>query len=186
MSGESEGATEVLSAPPTMAGTGDTAASAGAASAVVPGAGSRPGTMFGGATTAVGSPLEALERDEIMRTRRFCYITIALSVLASIAFAITPGDDTARHVLFGATGVGVSAMAWMLWRTRNPVRFRRAITPIGWFVPAMCVNAAVLFFGLFSPAPMVVVLGLYFLGLGKSGPMAWLGYAVCALFHGAR
>jgi len=137
-----------------------------------------------GSTTSVGSPLEALERDEIMRTRRFCYITVVLAVLAAFAVLVTPGDTTAKRFVLVATAIGIASMGFVLYRTRDPSRYRQASTSFVWFVPAACVNAAVLFFGAFSPAPMVLVLGLYFLGLGKSASAALLGYIVCALFQG--
>jgi serine/threonine-protein kinase len=137
-------------------------------------------------TTAVDSPLEALERDEILRTRWFCAIIISLGIAAALAATFIPGGHpVARVVVYVAVAGGIAGGAFMLNRTRDPVRFRHPTTALGWFTAAVCVNAAVLFFGVFSPAPMVVVLGLYFLGLGKARRVAFAAYVIIAASHAA-
>ncbi len=130
------------------------------------------------------SPLEALERDEIVRTRGFSALVIAFALGSLVCVLVVPGGDPfARQLVIGSVVVGVCAMVWVLLQTRDPVRFRSPYTALGWFVPAICVNAAVLFFGVFSPAPMAAVLGLYFLGLGKSRRIAVAAYVICAAAH---
>jgi serine/threonine-protein kinase len=51
---------------------------------------------------------------------------------------------------------------------------------LGLIIPAACVTSAIPFFGVFSPAPIVLVLGIYFTGLGKNARLAFVVYAVCA------
>jgi eukaryotic-like serine/threonine-protein kinase len=133
-----------------------------------------------GSSTTVGSPLEALERDEMLRTRRFCAIAFAISIAGGLAVMLLPGDPTATLLLLSGVGVAWVAIAFLLHRTRNPLEFRRPSTVLGWFVPAVCVCTAVPFFGVFSPVSVVLVLGIYFTGLGKNTKLAFAVYTVCA------
>jgi len=137
------------------------------------------GSSLGGSTT-VGSPLEALEHDEILRTRWFCYIALAISVAGAAGVWFLPGDLGIAKLVAGALLASTLAVLFLYRRTRDPVAFRKPSTALGWFVPAACVTSAIPFFGAFSPAPVVLVLGVYFTGLGKSRPLSLAVYAVCA------
>jgi eukaryotic-like serine/threonine-protein kinase len=128
-------------------------------------------------TSTVTSPLEALERDEIARTRKFCYVAIAIAATAGGCVPFLPGDPTASELLFVAIGVSIAAALFLLARTRSPVDFRRPSTALGWFMPAACVTTAIPYFGAFSPAPVVLVLGIYFVGLGRNSVIAAGAYA---------
>jgi hypothetical protein len=132
-----------------------------------------------GMTTA-SSPLEALERDELLRTRRFCAIGIAIALGGALSVPILPGDPTASTLLLSAVGVAIAAMLFLYTRTLDPLTFRSPSATLGWFVPAACVTTAIPYFGCFSPAPLVLVLGVYFVGLGKSHRLAYAVYGVCA------
>jgi serine/threonine-protein kinase len=138
------------------------------------------GTSSGTSATTVGSPLEALERDEILRTKYFCFIAVGIALLGGASVLVLPGDPTASAlVVCGATASIVAAL-FLMSRTRDPVSFRKPATALGWFIPAACVTTAIPFFGAFSPAPVVLVLGVYFVGLGRSSKLAYVVYATCA------
>jgi serine/threonine-protein kinase len=94
--------------------------------------------------------------------------------------ALLPGDPTATLLLLSAVGVAMMAIAFLYIRTRDPIAFRKPSTGLGWFIPAACVTTAIPYFGCFSPAPIVLVLGIYFTGLGKSTRLAYAVYATCA------
>lgn len=149
---------------------------------------SRPFTKLpssgGGGSTTIGSPLEALEADEIMRTRWFCLIGGGIGLVGGISVPILPGDPTASALLIGAVAVAFVAIAFLYNRTRDPVAFRKSSTGLGWFVPAACVTTAIPYFGVFSPVCLVLVLGIYFTGLGKSLRLSLAVYAVCAGMQG--
>jgi hypothetical protein len=139
-----------------------------------------PRAPTGGDSSTVGSPLEALERDEILRTQRFCAITIAIALVGAAGVVALPGDRAATRLVLGAVGVALIAILFLLHRTSDPVEFRKPTTILGWFIPATCVTTAIPYFGAFSPAPVLLVLGIYFTGLGKSTRLAYAVYAVCA------
>ena len=130
--------------------------------------------------TTVGSPLEALERDEMMRTRRFCAIAFTVACAGGLAVLVLPGNPTATLLVLSAVATSWVAIAFLLHRTRNPMEFRRPSTVLGWFIPALCVTTAIPFFGVFSPAAVILVLGIYFTGLGNNTKLAFAVYIVCA------
>jgi hypothetical protein len=128
----------------------------------------------------VGSPMEALERDEIMRTRKFCLIAVIVATAGGLATMLLPGDPTATLIVLSGVSAAYVAIAFLWFRARDPLQFRRPSTGIGWFMPAVAVTTAIPYFGIYSPAPMILVLGVYFTGLGKSTRLAYAVYAVCA------
>lgn len=131
-------------------------------------------------SSTVGSPLEAMERDELLRTRRFCLIATAISFVGAGSVPLMPGDPTATVLILSAVGCALVAIAFLFNRTRDPIAFRKPTTGLGWFIPAACVTTAIPYYGCFSPAPIVLVLGVYFTGLGKSTRLAYAVYVTCA------
>jgi len=87
--------------------------------------------------------------------------------------------------MYVACGATLMSMLFLQYQTRDPLRFRQARTALIWFVPAAAVNAPVYYFGVFSAASMLVVLGLYFVGLGRAGRMAIAAYVLCAVLQAA-
>lgn len=149
-----------------------------------PGSRPRPQTPYpptsAGSSTTIGSPLEALERDELMRTRRFCLIGALIGLCGGGSTMLLPGDPTASAVTLSAVGCALAAILFLYVRTSDPVKFRKPTTLLGWYIPAVCVCSAIPYFGVFSPAPLVLVLGVYFTGLGKSSALAAAVYVTCA------
>jgi serine/threonine-protein kinase len=137
----------------------------------------------GGATG--GAPLEALERDEIRRTRWFCYVAFVISAVAGASLGWLHGDPTALAILLVAISASGVATVFMLYRTRSPIEYRRPSTGVGWIVIAASATTAIPFFGAFSPAAVVLVLGIYFTGMGKSPRLSVLLYVVAASVQGA-
>ena len=143
------------------------------------------GTSFTrmGATT-IASPLDALERDELLRTRWFCLIALAMVIGGGISSRFVPGDPTATIMLTVAVIVAAIGIAFLYRRTADPIRFRRPSTMVGFLLPTIAVAAAIPYFGAFSPAPVLVVLAVYFTGLGSSVWLAVTVWVVCAVSQG--
>ncbi|HEX3481155.1 MAG TPA: serine/threonine-protein kinase [Kofleriaceae bacterium] len=138
-----------------------------------------------GATTGtLSAPIEALERDEIRRTRWFCYVAFVISTVSGSSLGWLHGDPTACAIMLVAIAASALATVFMVYRTRDPVQFRRPSTGLGWVVIAAAATTAIPFFGAFSPAPVVLVLGIYFTSLGKSPRLAFVLYVVAAGVQG--
>ena len=101
---------------------------------------------------------------------------------AAIALFFLPGRASTTYLFFGALVAGGAAMFYLLHRTRTPATFHDGVgVAIGWYIPALAVSCAVPYFGPFSPAPIVLVLGVFFTGLGSSVRVAAALYATCAI-----
>jgi serine/threonine-protein kinase len=135
--------------------------------------------------TSIGSPLEALHHAEILGTRQFCKITIAIAFAGAAAVALLPGHPVSSTVFVAAIVAAVIALLYLYARTKDPSTFAQGSgVAISWYVPALAVSAAVPFFGPFSPVAVVLVLGIYFTSLGRSTRLAATIYLTCAITQG--
>jgi hypothetical protein len=82
--------------------------------------------------------------------------------------------------MLAAIAASAFATVFMIYRTRDPVQFRRPSSGLGWVVIAAGASTAIPSCGAFSPAPVVLVLGIYLTSLGKSPRLAFVLYVVAA------
>ncbi len=162
----------------------DDTPTAAAATRSEPPAPSPAATGGAAATTAASSPLEALRMDEIFRTRRFAYIALSIACGGALAFPFLPGDPTYTYVVYAALVTAVVGVSWLIYLTGDPARYRGKRVAAGWFAPALCVTVVVPYFGVFSPSPILLILGTYFICLGQSLPLALAVYLACAGVQG--
>ena len=85
--------------------------------------GMKPASVSGSNSTTVGSPLEALEHDEIMRTRLFCLVALCVAFAGGGAALVLPGDPTISALLLASVGVALVAIIFLYMRTRDPIAF---------------------------------------------------------------
>jgi eukaryotic-like serine/threonine-protein kinase len=63
----------------------------------------------------------------------------------------------------------------------QPARYRQRHVEVVWLSATVAVAAGVIYFGVFSPGPIAMVLGIYFVSLGQNLFMAAAVYLICAL-----
>ena len=131
-------------------------------------------------STTIGSPIEALERDEILRTKKFCAIVAAIAAAGCVTTLFLPGHPVATAFVWVGAVLTMISVVFLLHRSRNPIEFRRPSTLLGWFAPAACATTAIPYFGVFSPVSVILVLGIYFTGLGKNSALAFGVFLTCA------
>jgi serine/threonine-protein kinase len=175
--GTNEAAAPVLPEPRTPDGATPAAAIAAARSRA--GRASLPAPTGHGSTTIV-SPIEALRRDEILRTRRFAVVGIVIALSGVATMPLLPGHPVTTKIMLVAIAVAVAGLLYLIHRTRDPSTFGGFGVAMTWYVPAVCVMLVVPHFGVFSPAPILLVLGTYFIGLGRSLGLATAVYLSCA------
>jgi serine/threonine-protein kinase len=128
--------------------------------------------------------VETLARDELRRTRRFCYGTFIISLVTGAALPWLGGDPAMTSLLQGGLALSVLACAFLLYRARDPVQFRRPTTSLAWLALASTTALVVPYFGAFSPISGMIVLGTFFTALGKSTRLAYAAYVVSVVAHG--
>jgi eukaryotic-like serine/threonine-protein kinase len=150
-------------------------------------AGARPISVaarssLGGSENATRiSPLDALKRDELIRTQSFCYMGMVVAAGGAVALPFLPGNYVPTRIFLFSLVIAVIGLCYLLHRTRTPATFHNSFgAAIGWFIPAVAVNSAVPFFGPFSPVAILLVLGIYFIGLGSNRALATAVYLACA------
>jgi serine/threonine-protein kinase len=148
----------------------------------------RTASIAGGAgsgSLTVGSPLAALAHAELLRTRNFAKVGIAIAIAGAVAVAVLPGERVSSVLMEAAIGAGVIALLYMIHRARTPATFQPGLgLSIAWYVPALGVCAAIPYFGPYSPAPVLLILGIYVLGMGAGLHLAIAIYVTCALAQG--
>jgi hypothetical protein len=142
----------------------------------------RASVAGGTASTTVQSPLEALARDEVLRTRNFVFMGFGIAAFGLASIPLLPGGYYESRIFVVCILVALVGMAYLFARTRDPATFHRGPgTTIGWLVAGATVNAAVPYFGPYSPVPILPLIGIYFVGLGQSRALAYGLYAECAV-----
>ncbi|HTR51709.1 MAG TPA: serine/threonine-protein kinase [Kofleriaceae bacterium] len=144
-------------------------------------AGSQGGSATRGGSTTIASPIEALERDEMLRTRWFCLIALVMVFGGGASILIVPGDPLGARLLVVAVVLATSGIAFLYRRTFDLVRFRSRATLLGYYWITVAVMFAVPYFGAFSAVPLLYFLAVYFLGLGSNARLATAVWLTCAV-----
>jgi eukaryotic-like serine/threonine-protein kinase len=142
-------------------------------------------SIGGSSSTTVGSPLAVLARDEILRTRMFCYMGFVIAAVALSAIPFLPGGYWETRILVVGISCAVVGLVYLFHRTRTPETFHGFGAAIGWYIPALGVDAATPYFGPYSPVAILFVLGIYFTALGQSRRLALALYVTFAVTQGA-
>ena len=134
------------------------------------------------ATTTAMTPADTLLVDEIERTRRIVWVIVGLVITVGALVPLLGGDPAARNLTIAGLACAALAAAGLFWMTAERSRF----TPMRLAIASMgnvgAVATAILYFGIFSPAPVVFVLGIYFVGLSRYRAVAYVLSATAAVF----
>jgi serine/threonine-protein kinase len=119
-------------------------------------------------STSVGTPLETLHLEEIGRTRIFVRYAMALAVAVAAAAPLAGGDATGKGVLYAGLVIILAVTGWLAWQMRDDAGYtirRVLVAAYGCMIGAFC---GIWFFGVYSPAPIILPFGLYFFSAGQS------------------
>jgi serine/threonine-protein kinase len=131
-------------------------------------------------TVAPTSPLEALRVEEIDRTRLFCYIVYALAILVPTTFVFVGGSTEMKYLVDGCIFVTVLATVRLHYLLNLADRDYTNEIVIVAMIAAITAFSGVVTWGVFSVAPAIIVLGLYFFSRSESNFAATLLYLTCA------
>jgi len=136
-------------------------------------------------TTLATSPLGALDHAELLRTRQFCLVGLCVAVVAACTIPFLPGGYYTTRMMMTGIAVAMLGLGYLLYRTRSPLTFRDGIGhTLGWYIPVLAVTMGVPYFGPASPAPILLVLGIFLIGLGGSRGLAVATYLTAAGVQG--
>jgi len=153
------------------------------------GSGSAPTTGGTFATTAptqfstAAAPVEALLYEEVTRTRTFLRIVLIICATMSVLLPVLEGSIAVEVFLYVAMAACASGSIWLQAQIRDPARYSpRIVMPVAILI-AIATCGGVLYWGIFSPAPIIIVMGLYFFCRAQSFASAAAIFVLCAGFQ---
>jgi serine/threonine-protein kinase len=133
--------------------------------------------------TALAAVDEAMRAREARAMRGFMRIIIGLCVAVLLAVPLLNADLEQRVVLVAGLSITLAGglFAWVR-SSRGPLApIDTAIFGLACMIGG---TAGIRFFGFYSPAPIVTVMGIFFFGLQRSLAMAMALYLGAAITHG--
>jgi len=133
----------------------------------------------GGSSLSLATAAEAMHHEEVRRTRQF----IALGWLVSIAsMGVVPLVDVPRwmDIAFIAALVwGIVVSFYFHQRFKDPSKFSgEQMLVLGIFV-VINAHVAIAYFGVYSAAPMIAVLGIHFIARSEAVRAVWYLFLSC-------
>lgn len=144
-------------------------------------------TGSGSSSTSVITARETLHVQEVAQTRAFVRIAGVLAFVVAVAISFLGGDPLAKAILYAALFAVAVACAWLGWELRDDHRYSMGKVLVVAFVSVGAAFAAVYYFGVFSPAVVIIPFGLCFFSAGDSqvGTAAvWIACSLIELFLG--
>lgn len=138
------------------------------------------GVTTGSRVTSVITPRDTLHVQEIARTRVFTVMVVGFAGLVLATLPFIGGDDGAKR-LFVVALVGIAASCgWLRWvvRTDEGYTITRATSVA--YVTVVGAFAGIWFFGVFSPAVMILPFGIAFFSVGQAARSVTAVYLSCA------
>jgi hypothetical protein len=141
------------------------------------------GSEVASRVTSVITPRETLHVQEIERTRVFTTTVVVFAVLVAISLALIGGNPVAKRMLLVALVAIVASCGWLRWQVRRDEGYSVARATVVAYIAVLGAFTGVWFFGVFSPAPLVLPFGLSFFSLGQDRRAAFTVYLACAVIQ---
>jgi serine/threonine-protein kinase len=145
------------------------------------GDGSQPSSKGVSSASSLVTARETLALSEIHRTRAFFRIAIGMSLVQAFTLRIASGDPTARAAMLGMSALVVVLAGIGLWLMRRDEDYRLWHTLVAAYAAIGAVFCGVHFYGVYSPAVVILPFGIYFFCTGSSARASAIIYASCAL-----
>jgi eukaryotic-like serine/threonine-protein kinase len=126
---------------------------------------------------------DALRAEEVGRINVYARLMIGMSVVGLPLVLLLRISPSAKALLVGAVIVVAVTYTWVWWVSRTPARFDDAVVAVVSQLQGLASHCASLAFGLFSPYPALVAVGIYVYSLGASFRYSFAAYLNLALGH---
>ncbi len=131
----------------------------------------------------MASAADALRAEEVKRTRDVLRIGWLVAGGVAAAVLLSPGNPTIRNALLVALAVGVVGSVWMHAQLANAQAYKPSRMNLLALAALACGQLGILYVGVFSAAPIMVALGLYFFCRTESKTSAIATYVIAAGGH---
>jgi serine/threonine-protein kinase len=133
--------------------------------------------------TPVRTPLEALKLAEIGQVRLLAVFVLVLAIVVYLGLPLLDGNPTAKNLHRWGLMLGATSAGWVVWRLRDPASYRPWVSTLFGACGSLAVVSALLYWGAYSVAIVVVPIGIYMFAAGESVNGAYLIFLVCVLPH---
>ncbi len=129
------------------------------------------------------SAADALRAEEVKRTRDVLRIGWLVAAGVALAVIASPGNPVLRNILLAVLGGGIVGSVWMHAHLADPLNYRPSRMNLLALAALACSQLGILYVGVFSAAPIMVALGLYFFCRTESMTSAVATYVIAAGGH---
>jgi tRNA A-37 threonylcarbamoyl transferase component Bud32 len=134
-------------------------------------------------STSVASPFETMRVEEIGRTRIFVRYAMGLAIVVGVLGPFAGCDAVGKRFLYAGLALIVGCTSWLAWKLRDDEGYTiesAFLAANGCMVGAFC---GIWFFGVYSPASIVLPFGLYFFSTGQSFRATIAIYLSCTVAY---
>jgi len=131
--------------------------------------------------SATSSPGDAMLLEEVARSRFFLAMAGMLGFAFLVSLSILGGHPTLKLVLAGTIAAVLVSVSVLYLQIRDPLRYAPYKMTVVALITTISAYHGVFFWGVFSPAPALIVLGIYFISRSEGMRGALLVYLTCAI-----
>ena len=136
--------------------------------------------------TTLTTAADALHGEEVARTRLFLQVGWIIAVAVAAAVLALPGDPRIGRALLAVMGVAVIGSLWTYYQLRDPAKYSASQLNVLAFAAIVCGELGILYVGIFSAAPLIVALGVFFFCRTEHRASAIGVYVLAAVLHAAH
>ncbi|MBL4633866.1 MAG: serine/threonine protein kinase [Kofleriaceae bacterium] len=126
----------------------------------------------------------ALFTEDVALMRTFSQLVGILCLTLVVVLPFLDGNPILRTVLWGGSLFSIFTSIWVVFALRDLTRYDQNLINVMALLSVLIAYAGVLYLGVHSPAPLLILSGLYFVARSQSKAIALSMYLVCALLQG--
>ena len=133
--------------------------------------------------TTLTTAADALHGEEVARTKLFLQLGWLVAACVGAALFALPGDPRIARALLAVLAITTLGSVWAYLRLRDPSSYDPRQLNVLAFAAIVCGELGNLYVGIFSAAPLIVALGVFFFCRTEHRPSAIGVYVLAAAAH---